>query len=322
MINSQICTENISNTFINLPEAEAGYIIEGWADINGVQYNEGENFVNLVNEDGAIINLFAYSSPIEYKVNYFINNELVESIECVYDKTYKHRGLFAMNNLEKMEKVDGWYNENEERFVPNTDFTNLTTINDYEINLYGTKEIITLPEKSVEPEPETIRYTVCYYFDGEFIGLQDVPENMVSNFFDLPEAESGYVVDGWTTVNGERYKAGDEFVNLSNENDAIINLYAVSIAIEEPTTEEPTIEEPTTEEPTTEEPTTEEPTSPKPVIEVLGTNDELPSPPDVPTYIPDTGDNNSVIVSSITLVVSMIAIVWVFLSSKSKKETV
>lgn len=229
LINSTECVQDETYIFNDLPKAKDGYEVNGWKDEAGKEYFSGEEFVNLVENNNEAINLYATTNPIQYKVNYYIDGEFVESKDCVYGKEYEHKMLFNLGMSKSFTKFNGWFDENKVIVEPGSIFSNLTTINGEEIDFYAYSETIVAPEP--EPVPEPITYTVQYWLNEEFVGGQVCQEDAVCNFMELPEVEAGYSVIGWRNEVGT-YNPGATFINLSSVDGEVIDLYATSTPIE------------------------------------------------------------------------------------------
>ena len=184
-----------------------GYLFSGW-EFEGKVYSVEEEMKNLTAEDGATVVVKANWTPITYTVEYDPNGgdgEMApetftyDTPQELHENTYARRGY----------RFSGW-EFNGETYVDCAEVQNLTTENE------GT---VTLKAKW-----EPIQYFAVYrlgFGEDQRVTVTYGDENDV--FWSVDRF--GYDLDGWI-YNGVTYAAGDQFPDLTEEDQADIVLTA------------------------------------------------------------------------------------------------
>ena len=220
------CEYNTSYALAENNYERTGYIFAGWntqADGSGAAYADGASVKNLVATDGAKAVLYAQWSPITYTVCFDGNGaesgEVADMQTCAYDKSY----ALTANAYEKQwyafigwnTQADGtgiWYKDGES-------FKNLTDENGATVTLYAQWMMTT--------------YHIAFDGNGATAGSMDavidckydMSYELAANNF----TKTGYKFAGWNTKkdgSGTFYENKAAVLNLTNEDDATVTLYA------------------------------------------------------------------------------------------------
>ncbi len=205
---------------------KAGYIFAGWntkVDGSGVSYADGATVKNLSATDEAEAVLYAQWIPITYNIVFDGNGaesgEVSDMTACAYDKGY----ALTANTYEKQwyafigwnTMADGtgvWYKDGEI-------VKNLTEENDVTVTLYA----------------QWLMTTYHIVFDGNgatagsMDGVSDCKYDMTYVLSENNFAKTGYKFAGWNTKKdggGTSYADEAQVLNLTNEDDATVTLYA------------------------------------------------------------------------------------------------
>ena len=212
---------------------KTGYVFSGWSlTANGSKtYNDGASVINLSSTSGAVVNLYAVWTPIQYRINFTSTrcwtnkNENIQA-SVTYDKTYVTASYDTTVTLPqnivrcKGYEFKGWYYNGSVV----TSIKNATTVNNGSV--------------TVQAKMEPIRYKVIVdgnhgvVTNGDATGPSvvygDVTYASTFNLSGITCSREGYTLVGWAkSPNGDAdYDIDEAILNLADAN-IIVSLYAV-----------------------------------------------------------------------------------------------
>ena len=203
-----------------------------------VLYSDEETVKYLEQQKDGIATLYAHWTPIKYYVAFHANsgNGEMPNQEFTYDVKQKlSKGTFTING----KHLVGWADLPDSTSVKYADeaeiTTNLSSEKDAVVNLYAIYEINTY---KVEFNPNGATWTETdmpsmNFTYGETKHLTPKPidanyKNPIEDRKSYKFIKDGYLFDGWSlTETGDVvYSDNQEVINLTEENDATVTLYA------------------------------------------------------------------------------------------------
>ena len=200
-----------------------GYIFSGWntkADGTGTDYTDEDEVLNLTPDVGGVVTLYAKWTPITYKIAFESNTGTGSMVEIT--ATYDHELTLPANTFKKTGYPFAGWNTNSDgtgaSYVDQASVVNLTDKQDTTITLYAQWSA-------------SVYYIRFHGGDGATGTMSDQPitydikQQLNPNTF----SKTGYTFANWSLTEdgkGTSYQDKEEILNLTDENNAIIHMYA------------------------------------------------------------------------------------------------
>ena len=205
--------------------AITGYAFTGWARTASgtVEFSDGQNVSVLSSTAETVIPLYAQWEAITYTVHYDANAAGVTGTTADSSHTYNVNKALTSNGFSRTGYIfTGWNSEDD---ASGTDYTN----GQIDKNLSDEQDAVVILYAQWDP----ITYTVHYDKNaGDAAGTTsdsshtyDVDQPLTANGF----TRIGYTFTGWNSeddASGTNYTNGQIDKNLSDEQDAVVTLYA------------------------------------------------------------------------------------------------
>ena len=200
-----------------------GYIFSGWntkTDGTGTDYTDEDEVLNLTPDVGGVVTLYAKWTPITYKIAFESNTGTGSMVEIT--ATYDHELTLPANTFKKTGYPFAGWNTNSDgtgaSYVDQASVVNLTDKQDTTITLYAQWSA-------------SVYYIRFHGGDGATGTMSDQPitydikQQLNPNTF----SKTGYTFANWSLTEdgkGTSYQDKEEILNLTDENNAIIHMYA------------------------------------------------------------------------------------------------
>lgn len=210
-----------ANQYYKLPKCtykRAGYKFIGWntnADGSGTAYADNAAIVNLTNQNGGTVTLYAQWKLKEYTITYVLSGGKNHKSNPA---TYNVNSEFTLKEPTHEEYIfGGWFTD--------TSFTNEVT----KINKGTTGNLVLYAGWLQSTNYYNIKFNGNGHTSGSTKGMSDClygkEYTLTANGF----KKKGYTFDGWNTKkdgSGTSYKDKASVKNLTQVNDATVTLYA------------------------------------------------------------------------------------------------
>ena len=205
--------------------SRTGYRFLGWSkdqSATTATYTDQQGVMNLANENGAVVTLYAVWERMDFTVNFDTQTDDVAnpaSKTVTYQMTYGELPALTRTGY----TFDGWTLEKTgSEKITSTSTVSIT--DDHTLYAQWTPYTYTVKyNNNVDPENTSITQPTGSTADS--IHTYDVPKALTENGF----SRTGYTFIGWNTQadgKGDSYVNGEVVTNLSSDKNGVVTLYA------------------------------------------------------------------------------------------------
>ena len=199
--------------------AKTGHTFAGWKEnATGREFDDQERVINLAEDDGAVVNLYAKWRVNTYTVEYNANGGTGSTASSTH-KYGEAKNLTANGFTREGYLFKGWAKDpyGSVEYINQQSVINLSEIDGATVTLYAVWD--------------GIEYTVEYHGNGHSGGSTassihkyGVSKNLTANGY----TRTGYTFEGWaeSVVGSVKYSDQESVINLASTNGAVVKLFA------------------------------------------------------------------------------------------------